>query len=83
MSIDKTIIYYGGIMDKAICNKFGKNLRKFRKARKFTQQKLAELADIEYKYIQRLEGKNPTAVRIDTIAKLAKALKINPSKLLS
>ena len=71
------------LMDKNICTRFGKNLRKYRIAKKLTQQKLAELADIEYKYIQRLEGKNPTAVRIDTIAKLAKALKINPSKLLS
>ena len=48
----------------------------------YTQQKLAELADIDYKYLQRLEGKNPPAVKIDTINKLAKALKVTPSELL-
>ena len=69
-------------MDKSVQLKFGSNLRKFRKLRKLTQQQLAELAEIEYKYIQRLEGKKPTAVRIDTVARLAKSLKIPPFKLL-
>ena len=69
-------------MDKLLQLKFGSNLRKFRKLRKWTQQQLAELAEIEYKYIQRLEGKKPTAVRIDTVARLAKVLKIPPFKLL-
>ena len=70
-------------MDRSIQLKFGANLRKYRKLRKLTQQQLAERAEIEYKYIQRLEGKNPTAVRIDTIARLAKVLKISPFKFLS
>ncbi len=69
-------------MNKSIQRKFGANLKKYRKLRKLTQQQLAELAEIEYKYIQRLEGKNPTAVRIDTVARLAKALHIEPFKLL-
>ncbi len=62
--------------------KLGKNIKKCRAIHKLTQQRLAELADIEYKYIQRIEGKNPPAVRIDTIGKLAKALKTTASKLL-
>ena len=62
--------------------KFAGNLRRYRALRKLTQQRLAELADIEYKYIQRLESKNPPAAKIDTISKLAKAFKIPPSKLL-
>ena len=61
--------------------KFGKRLREWRSKRKFTQQELAERADIEYKYLQRLEGKKPPAIKIDTIAKLAAALKIEPSRL--
>jgi len=69
-------------MDRTIQTKFGANLRKYRKLRKLTQQRLAELAGIDYKYVQRLEGKKPTAVRIDTMARLAKALKIPPFKLL-
>ena len=62
--------------------KFGKKLREWRFKRKFTQQELAERADIEYKYLQRLEGKKPPAIKIDTIAKLAAALKIEPSRLI-
>ena len=69
-------------MSKSMSLKFGANLRKYRKSMKLTQQRLAELAEMEYKYIQRLEGKKPTAVRIDTIARLAKVLKIPPYKFL-
>ena len=69
-------------MDTSLRLKFGRNLRKFRAQRKLTQQRLAELAEIEYKYIQRIEGKKPPAVKIDTIFRLAKALKIHPWKLL-
>ena len=69
-------------MDKKIRSKFSNNLKKYRSKNKLTQQKLAELAEMEYKYIQRIEGKNPPAVRIDTIAKLAKALRVHPSQLL-
>jgi transcriptional regulator with XRE-family HTH domain len=71
-----------GDMDKAIRRKFGQAVKKQRAARKLTQQKLAELTKIKYKYIQRIEGKTPPAVKIDTIGKLAKALKTAPAKLL-
>ena len=82
VSIIKTMSYYGAAMDKIIRLKFAGNLKKFRAKKKLTQQKLAELADMEYKYIQRIEGKTPPAVRIDTISKLAKALQVHPSQLL-
>lgn len=62
--------------------KFSQRLREWRAKRKLTQQELAEKADIEYKYLQRLEGKKPPAVKIDTIDKLATALKIKLSSLL-
>jgi transcriptional regulator with XRE-family HTH domain len=81
VSISKTIAYYGA-MEKAIRVKFGQALRRQRATKKLTQQKLAELAGIEYKYLQRIEGKTPPAVKIDTIGKLAKALKTQASKLL-
>lgn len=50
--------------------------------RKMTQEKLAETAEIDYKYLQRLEGKNPPALKVDTVAKIAKALKVKPAELL-
>ena len=48
----------------------------------WTQEELAEYADIAVRHVQRLESKNPSPVTIDTIEKLAKAFKINCSKLL-
>jgi len=60
----------------------GKRLRELRKKHKLTQQQLAELADIDYKHIQLLEGKNPSSPKLTTIAKVAKAFKITPSKLI-
>ncbi len=62
--------------------RFGNRLREWRAKRKLTQQELAERADIEYKYLQRLEGKTPPAIKIDTIDKLAIALKVKASSLI-
>jgi transcriptional regulator with XRE-family HTH domain len=69
-------------MEKNIRLRLGKRVKELRLKRKCTQEKLAEIAGIDYKYIQRIEGKSPPAVRIDTIERLAKALKVEPSKLL-
>ncbi len=69
-------------MEKDIRLHFAEKIRVFRKKRGFTQEKLAELTEIDYKYVQRLEGKNPPAVKIDTIQRIARALRIDPSKLL-
>ena len=62
--------------------KLGRQIKKLRKKAKLTQEKLAIAVGIDYKYLQKIEGKNPPAIRIDTIEKIAKALKITPSKLL-
>jgi len=69
-------------MNTAINLKFSKRLRELRKKNKHTQEKLAELSGVDYKHIQLLESKNPPAAKLDTIEKIAKAFKINPSKLL-
>lgn len=69
-------------MEESIRKRFANNIKRFRKRCKLTQEKLAELTNIDYKYIQRLEGKNPPAVKIDTIKRLASALKVEPAKLL-
>ncbi len=59
----------------------GKRIKKLRKKYGYTQEKLSELTNIDYKYIQRIEGKNPPAIKIDTIERLANALKIKLSEL--
>ena len=61
---------------------FGKHLRKLRKKYKLTQEGLSEASGLDYKYIQRLEGKNPSSPTLNSLEKLAKAFKINLSKLL-
>ena len=62
---------------------FGANLRKLRKRYKLTQEQLAQLSEVDYKYIQRLEGKTPSSPSLNIIEKLAQAFKISPAKLLN
>lgn len=69
-------------METSIRLKLGKRIRNLRRERGLTQERLSEVADVDYKYIQRIEGKNPPALKIDTIEKLAKALKVKPADLL-
>jgi transcriptional regulator with XRE-family HTH domain len=70
-------------MDKDIRIKFAKKLRAIRLKRKWTQEQLAEAADLAYRHIQRLESTgNPPPAKIDTLEKLAKALGITISQLL-
>ena len=69
-------------MEKTIRLKLGGRIKSLRIKRGYTQDRLSEEADIDYKYIQRIEGKNPPALKIDTIEKLAKALKVKPAELL-
>ena len=69
-------------MKESIRIALGKKIKHYRSKCGYTQEKLSELADIDYKYLQRIEGKNPPAVRIDTIEKLSKALNISPAELL-
>jgi len=62
---------------------FAKRLRKLRDSKGWTQEELAEKADLAYRHMQRLESlKNPPPAKIDTLAKLAKALGMTPSKLI-
>jgi len=67
---------------KEIRFKLRERIRELRKKYGYTQQKLAELAELDYKHIQKLEGKNPTNPRLDTLEKIAKAFRISVSKLL-
>jgi transcriptional regulator with XRE-family HTH domain len=60
---------------------FGKNLKEKRTEFGFTQEKLAELADVDRTYIYRLEsGKRAPSLQI--IIKIASAFKLSPGQLL-
>lgn len=60
----------------------GRKIKALRRKRGITQEQLAELIGTSYKYLQRIEGKNPPDVRLTTIVRLAKALKVKPADLL-
>ncbi|MBU1367742.1 MAG: helix-turn-helix domain-containing protein [Candidatus Omnitrophica bacterium] len=53
-----------------------------RKKQKITQEEFANRADIDYKYMQKIEGKNPPNIKVETLEKLAKAFNVSLSKLL-
>jgi len=60
--------------------KFGKKVQYYRKEAGFTQEKLAEITGLDRGYISGVERgvRNPA---IQNIEKIAKALKVKPSKL--
>ena len=53
-----------------------KRIKRLREERDFTQEKFAEIAGIDYKYLQKIEGKNPPNIKIETLERLANALAI-------
>jgi transcriptional regulator with XRE-family HTH domain len=61
---------------------FAQNLKAYRNARNLSQEQLAERLDINVRYVQQLEGKKTPNVKLDTIADLAKVLKVAPSDLI-
>lgn len=69
-------------MKTSIRRKLGEKIKETRQKLGYTQERLSELANMDYKYIQRIEGKNPPDIRVETIQRIAKALKTTPSKLL-
>ncbi|MDD5477453.1 MAG: helix-turn-helix transcriptional regulator [Candidatus Omnitrophica bacterium] len=62
--------------------RFGRRLKELRKENKLTQEGLSEASGLDYKYIQRLEGKRPSSPTLNSVEKIANAFKIKPSKLL-
>ncbi len=61
--------------------KFGKQLRKLRKARELSQEKLAELTGLHRTYIGGIE-RGERNVSLVNIVRLAKALSVSPAELL-
>ena len=70
-------------MESEINKRFGKRLRELREKRGWTQEELAQNSGLDYKYIQRLEGKTPSSPTLNTLEKLTKAFKIPLTKLLN
>ena len=68
-------------MEDNINKRFGKRLRELREKHGWTQEELAQNSGVDYKYIQRLEGKTPSSPTLNTVEKLAKAFQIKLSKL--
>ncbi len=59
-----------------------KNLRKLREEKKFSQEKLARLADVANNTIVKIEaGKNQNPT-LDTLKKIAKALEVSVDDLI-
>ena len=69
-------------MAKPINLAFGKKLKAVRQKRGITQERLAELIKTSYKYVQRIEGKNPPDIRLSTIERISKALHVKLSTLI-
>ena len=69
-------------MDKTWALRFGKLLKTMRKKKRLTQEKLAEHSNLSVIHIQRLEGRSPSGVTLETIIKLSKAFKISLSSFL-
>ena len=69
--------------DKEVGRRFGRRLKELRRRGGLTQERLAELANISVKHIQRLESKEPCGVRLVTLFRIAKAFSITCSKLLN
>ncbi len=68
-------------MEKKARILLARRIKKLREKKGYTQEKLADLTGIDYKYIQKIEGKNPPDIRVDTIEKIARALKTTCSNL--
>ena len=69
-------------MVKDIKQQLAARIRQLRKKYGYSQEELASLAGIDCKHIQKIEGKNPVAVKIDTLERLAEAFKLTCSELL-
>ena len=66
--------------DGEILQKFSQRVKELRIQKGLTQQALAELSEMEYKYIQKIEGKKPPSLGLLKLTKLIKALDVSFSK---
>lgn len=67
--------------DKAILEWIGANVCRIREQRNVTQKKLADRADLDYRFVQRVE-RGRTNLSVLVLAALARALGVEPGALL-
>lgn len=68
-------------MRSAALERFGETVRRYRKERGLTQEKLAEVADLHENYVSRLEtGEQEPGLFV--ILRLCRALDVRPGELL-
>lgn len=60
----------------------GQNIKKMRKKRKLTQDKLARLADIPYTTLTKVETEVIKRPSVQVVAKIAKALNVTVDELI-
>ncbi|MBU1472641.1 helix-turn-helix domain-containing protein [Patescibacteria group bacterium] len=60
----------------------GKNLKKLRKQKSLSQDRLSKLADISYNTVIKLESGGITNPTIETLQKMAKALGVSVDELI-
>jgi transcriptional regulator with XRE-family HTH domain len=65
-----------------VIHRFGKNLRRIRLERGFTQEKLAELADVHWTFVGKVE-RGEVNLSLRNIARFAIGLKCKPEELVS
>ena len=63
-------------------SQIGKNLKKFRKQKELSQDRLSKLADVSYNTVIKLETGGIVNPTIETLRKIAKALGIGVDDLL-
>lgn len=68
-------------MKDKICCILGKNIKKYRKLRGLTQEKVAELIELEVRTLSLIETGN-NFVTSKTLGKLAEVLQVSPANLL-
>ncbi len=66
-----------------INTKLSNTLKHLRKSKGLTQEKLAEMSDIDYKYLQKLESSNPSSPTLFVLEKLSRDLVITLIELIA
>ena len=61
----------------SITLEFAATLRRLRAEKNLTQEELAQRSGVDYKYLQKLEGQNPSSPTLATLDKLANGLDIS------
>src|SRR5688572_27255437 len=69
-------------MESETARRLIKRLRQLREDRGLTQEKLSEVAGLEYKHYQAVEAGRKPDLRLSTLVKLAKGLGLEPWELL-